>query len=81
MPVCLNHPDTNAVAFCAACRKPLCSNCVVEIEAHKFCSVECHQKFSAALKRSNTVLKEMQSTRQKKRKKQCWYFLIFLILA
>ena len=39
--VCVNHPDTKATALCALCSKPVCPRCIVERNAHFYCSEEC----------------------------------------
>ena len=39
--VCVNHPDTKATALCAFCSKPVCPRCIVERNAHFYCSEEC----------------------------------------
>ncbi len=48
MPVCLNHPHVQATHFCAACHKPLCDSCSLQINGEVFCSEECRQKYEAA---------------------------------
>jgi len=40
--VCLNHPDTPAVAHCAVCRKPVCKECQKIYDGVSYCSKECH---------------------------------------
>lgn len=39
--VCVNHPDTKATVLCAFCSKPICFHCIVERNAHFYCSEEC----------------------------------------
>ena len=39
--VCPNHPDTPAVARCAACGKPVCRKCIVERNGVQYCSTRC----------------------------------------
>ena len=68
MPVCLNHPNTDSVAFCVACRKPLCRECVVKIENKTVCSEECYYKFVSASKRSATIIKEINESKRKSQK-------------
>lgn len=41
--VCINHPDTPAVAHCCVCRRPVCAACLVEEDGFKCCSDECLQ--------------------------------------
>ena len=39
--VCPNHPDTPAVARCAACGKPVCAKCLVTRNGVQYCSAQC----------------------------------------
>ena len=39
--VCINHPNTLAVAHCCVCRRPICADCLVEKDGYKCCSEEC----------------------------------------
>ena len=41
--VCLNHPNTLAVARCATCSKPICAECAQEHDGVKYCSDLCWQ--------------------------------------
>lgn len=36
--VCINHPDTLAVAHCCVCRRPVCRDCLIERDGYKCCS-------------------------------------------
>lgn len=36
---CEKHPGTKAVARCSRCDRPLCENCVVELQDQKLCSI------------------------------------------
>lgn len=38
---CVNHPDSNAIADCTACRKSVCLMCLVEENEGSFCSLRC----------------------------------------
>lgn len=39
--VCPNHPNTQAVDRCHACHKPVCGDCVHELNDRTYCSVQC----------------------------------------
>jgi hypothetical protein len=39
--VCLNHTNVPAVSRCETCFKPLCEECVLEVEGSHFCSEKC----------------------------------------
>ncbi len=39
--VCLNHTSIPAVSRCETCFKPLCDNCILEVEGRHFCSEKC----------------------------------------
>ncbi len=45
MAYCFRHTDTVAVSRCHNCLKPLCSDCIVNIKDHKFCSADCGKKY------------------------------------
>ena len=34
---CRNHPGVEAIARCAGCAEPFCSNCLVDIKGQKYC--------------------------------------------
>ena len=76
--VCLNHPDTNAVARCAACGKPLCAECVMICDDQKYCSEACHLKGLASSLRSEQVITKKRSTDRKSGMKK---FITLLIIA
>jgi hypothetical protein len=38
---CVTHPDRPASSRCAACHKPVCSQCEVSTAEGKFCSHQC----------------------------------------
>ncbi len=56
MSVCINHPDTEAVARCAACGKPICEACIVPGNGKDYCSEECRSRGLAAAARSSDVI-------------------------
>lgn len=39
--VCLNHTSVPAVSRCETCFKPLCEDCILEVEGSHFCSEKC----------------------------------------
>lgn len=39
--VCLNHPNVAAVARCATCSKPICSDCALIFDGVTYCSETC----------------------------------------
>ena len=75
--VCLNHPDVNAVAVCAACGKPVCADCVMVIDDRKYCSRECYSRGSASALRAAQVL---GSKRRSEHKSSAGKFLTFVII-
>lgn len=75
--VCLNHPDTEAVAKCEACGKPLCSQCAQLFNGHCYCSQSCCDRGMAASVRSGNVIEKRART-DAKLKLRGW--LIFLVL-
>lgn len=79
--VCLNHPDVNAVAKCAACGKPLCAECVMIYDNEKYCSEQCHLKGLASQLRSSQVISEKKSTDRKSGAKKFVVFVIILLVA
>lgn len=42
---CINHPSRPADICCTQCRKPLCSDCVIEDEGDPFCSRKCASRY------------------------------------
>jgi hypothetical protein len=42
IPTCLNHPNVEATAPCAHCRRPFCSSCLVELVGRRLCA-ECKE--------------------------------------
>jgi len=55
--VCLNHPDTPAVARCATCAKPICEQCAIREDDQVFCSAECRQNGLASAAVVNTIMR------------------------
>ncbi|MCM8530489.1 MAG: hypothetical protein NE330_04945 [Lentisphaeraceae bacterium] len=52
--VCLNHTNIPAVARCTSCMKPVCQECVVNVNSDNFCSDTCaenHIRTSADINR------------------------------
>ncbi len=39
--VCPNHPERAAATRCRACLKPICAECIVEVEGEDFCTKDC----------------------------------------
>lgn len=35
--VCAHHPERGALAYCNACGKPLCRDCVIRLPAGNYC--------------------------------------------
>ena len=54
--VCLNHPDTPAVARCASCNKPICKKCIVSRNGLNYCSEKCADRAASSVKRVDNVL-------------------------
>ncbi len=52
--VCLNHSGTQAQSRCTTCIKPICGECIVEVNNDHFCSENCaenHIRTSAEISR------------------------------
>ena len=79
--VCLNHPDVNAIAKCAACGKPLCAECVMIYDNQKYCSEACHLKGLASQLRSEGVLEKKKKTDRKSGLRSFLIFIIILAIA
>ncbi len=41
--LCYNHPQMDAIAFCAMCGKPVCGDCAVANHGTYFCNDSTHQ--------------------------------------
>ncbi|MBI3929063.1 MAG: hypothetical protein HY319_26200 [Armatimonadetes bacterium] len=48
---CLNHQERIATTRCAACLKPLCSDCVYSTGDGGYCSSACHENAQASAQR------------------------------
>ena len=68
--VCLNHPDTEAVACCGACGRPLCAACVYKSDGKAYCSPECAKKAKAAEERASSVISNTSAVEQKKKRRR-----------
>ena len=79
--VCLNHPDKEAAAVCAACGKPLCNECILSTGDGSFCSQECIRRGQESRQRSAQVIATSARTDRKLRKKGFIWFIILLLLA
>lgn len=78
--VCLNHPDREAAAVCAACGKPLCSECMLDIDGAVYCSEVCHQKGVASRDRSAAVIATSAKVDHKSRVRFWIIFIIVILL-
>ena len=79
--VCPNHPETQAVARCTTCFKPLCEACIVEKGNMDFCSEQCatnHFTTNAAI--SNSLARDAAARRRARIRKMI-FLLILLILG
>ena len=63
--VCLNHPNTPAVARCATCGKPICSQCIVSRNGSSYCSAKCADSAASSDGRVKDVLAEKKRTNAK----------------
>ena len=79
--VCLNHPDTEAVARCGACGKPLCAKCVLKSNGGNFCSEACAAKAKASASRSADVMDRAGKADSKAAVKKIIFILILLAIA
>ena len=79
--VCLNHPHRDAAAVCAACGKPLCSECILKAGDSIYCSEACQLKGAASQARSAEVISTSAKVDSKARKRFWITFIIVLILA
>lgn len=79
--VCLNHPDRDAAAVCAACGKPLCSECILNKDGTSYCSESCRQKGTASRDRSGEVISRSAKVDRKARKRFWIVFILFILAA
>ncbi len=45
MAYCFRHKNTLAVSRCRNCLKSICSDCIVKMNEHSFCSADCGNKY------------------------------------
>lgn len=76
--VCINHPDTLAVAHCCVCRRPVCKDCLIERDGYKCCSEECLKMARESTSRVAGIMDRRRST---DRKCACRRFVRLVILA
>lgn len=79
--VCLNHPDVNAIAKCAACGKPLCAECVMIYDNQKYCSEACHLKGLASQLRAESVIEKKKKTDRRSGVRSFMIFVVILAVA
>ena len=79
--VCLKHPDRESVTVCAACRKPLCAECVKSSGSADYCSAECLARGEASRERAAGVIASSEKVDRKLRGRFLVWFIIVLILA
>ena len=79
--VCLNHPDTPAVARCAVCRKPICADCVKESGGVKYCSKDCYDKAIRTGAMAENVLENKKKVVKSRNYKNAIVFVIVVALA
>ena len=78
--VCLKHPDREAAAVCAACGKPLCSECILHADNADYCSESCHCKGVEAKKRSVDIIRSTNEYNRKNRRKGLLKLLVIIII-
>ncbi len=76
--VCLNHPDTPAVAHCAVCRKPVCGECRQIHDGVSYCSKECHEN---ALRTGRMVDDVVAKRNAIERKRRIRNVILVIVLA
>lgn len=74
--VCLNHPDTPAVARCATCSKPICERCIVSRNGSTYCSEACAENAAETIGQINRTLEERRRTGSRTR----WRAIIWLVI-
>lgn len=79
--VCLNHPETEAVARCGACGKPLCEKCVLKSNGGNYCSEACAAKAKASASRSGDVMERAGKADSKAAVKKLIVVIILLAIA
>jgi len=78
---CMEHPDRPAVARCANCHRPVCSECVVTTADGKFCSHTCAQKAADFRKRARKIKAPGTSGIGKIVKAVVWVVIVIVILG
>ncbi|MBN1849129.1 MAG: B-box zinc finger protein [Deltaproteobacteria bacterium] len=77
---CKNHPNREAVTFCANCGIPLCSDCAEKSPSGKTYCFQCAMIYSVSEVGTSIVDKREKSEGKKKHKKKKWgafqYFVI-----
>ena len=76
--VCLNHPDTPAVARCSACGKPVCAKCVVTRNGVQYCSDRCA---ALAESRKADVGMVMESKKKVDSARRIRAIVVFIVLV
>lgn len=76
--VCLNHPDTPAVARCASCNKPICKKCIVSRNGLNYCSEKCADRAASSVKRVDSVLENKKKVDAKSKKRTLIVIVILL---
>ena len=79
--VCLNHPDTPAVAHCAVCRKPVCKECQKIYEGVTYCSKECYDSAKRTGSMVDDVIKKRKAVEFKRMIRNIIVLLIIVALA
>ncbi|MBO4514012.1 MAG: B-box zinc finger protein [Victivallales bacterium] len=79
--VCLNHPDTPAVAHCAVCRKPVCQECQKIYEGVTYCSRECYDNAKRTGGMVDDVLQKRKAVELKRKIRNIIILLIVVALA
>ena len=79
--VCLNHPDTPAVAHCAVCRKPVCKECQKIYEGVTYCSKECYDNAKRTGGMVDDVLQKRNAVELKRKIRNIIVLLIIVALA
>lgn len=59
--VCANHPESEAVAICATCKKSLCASCMIQSAGSIFCSKRCAEVMG---KRGEELGKKLAESRR-----------------
>jgi len=79
--VCLNHPNTPAVAHCAVCRKPVCKECVKIYDGTSFCSRACYEKSLETGKMVDDVVAKRKSVESRRMIRNIIILIVIAALA